>query len=283
MTKYFYTTVLALALITAYAVSQTGSYPSSSPQSNPPQNGSSATDKSVPQSDQPVDDQALQSKVHDQLGSNPAFSNVNATVKDGVATLEGKVASKQDRIEAKKTVQSVPGVKSVKDKLMVEASNKGDSSMPPSSHWMEPQSTGSSGSQRPSGQTGSSKSDQTGTMPQSDQTSSADSSTLQTQIQSALKNEPTLSNDSISVSVTDSTIDLTGTAASKKKKQTAKRIAQSYAGNRKVQDHITVSGMGNSPTATSPDTTTPHSPDDKNNPAQNTNQTPPPDQTTTPK
>jgi len=68
---------------------------------------------------------------------------------------------------------------------------------------------------------------------------------LQSQIQNALRNEPTLSSDNINVNVTDDTINLSGTVATGKEKQTAKRIAQSYAGNRKVKEHLTVSGKGN--------------------------------------
>jgi osmotically-inducible protein OsmY len=67
---------------------------------------------------------------------------------------------------------------------------------------------------------------------------------LQQQIQTALKNEPTLSNDSINVNVAADKIELSGTAASGKEKKTAQRIAESYAGNRKVENHITVSGQG---------------------------------------
>lgn len=75
------------------------------------------------------------------------------------------------------------------------------------------------------------------------QTSSGAGGELQGQIQNALKNEPTLANDNISVSVTDTEIDLSGTVASGKEKLTAKRIAQSYAGNRKVKEHLTMSGQ----------------------------------------
>ena len=64
------------------------------------------------------------------------------------------------------------------------------------------------------------------------------------QVQNALQKEPTLSNDNITVSVTDDTIELNGTVSSGKEKQTAKRIAQSYAGNRKVKEHLTVAGQG---------------------------------------
>jgi hypothetical protein len=88
----------------------------------------------------------------------------------------------------------------------------------------------------------------------------ASSSDLQSQIQNALKNEPTLSSDTVNANVTDSGIDLSGTVATGKEKQTAKRIAQSYAGNRKVTDHLTVSGRSSG-------TTTPDS--NSNNPSGN--------------
>jgi hypothetical protein len=61
------------------------------------------------------------------------------------------------------------------------------------------------------------------------------------QIQNALQKEPTLSSDSITVVVSEDAIELNGNVATSKEKQTAKRIAHSYAGNRKVRDHITVS------------------------------------------
>lgn len=73
----------------------------------------------------------------------------------------------------------------------------------------------------------------------------ASSSDLQAQIQNALKNEPTLANDNVNVSVTDTEIDLSGTVANGKAKQTAKRIAQSYAGNRRVKEHLTMGGQDN--------------------------------------
>jgi BRCT domain type II-containing protein len=69
---------------------------------------------------------------------------------------------------------------------------------------------------------------------------SESNSDLQGQIQNALKNEPTLANASINVRVTDDQIDLAGTVATAREKLTAKRIAQSYAGNRKVKERITL-------------------------------------------
>jgi osmotically-inducible protein OsmY len=229
----------------------------------------------MPQSDQTtgaVDDQALHTKVHEQLATNPALSNVNVTVNNGVVTLEGSVATKDDRKEAEKAAMAVPGVKKVKDKLKVGAPS---GTTPPSSNFSSSQQTSHGASTEPapaqdpgkassqsSSQTstsaGTQSSGQTGTsssMPQGDvNAAGTDNTTLQNQIQTALKNEPTLANDAITVNVTDSSVELSGTATSKKERQTAQRIAQSYANNRKVVDHITVSG---SSTTTPPDKTTP--------------------------
>jgi len=85
----------------------------------------------------------------------------------------------------------------------------------------------------------------TSSSPASDQPASSDSATLQTTIQDKLKSEPLLSSSNVNVNVTDSTIELSGTVSTGKEKQTAERIAQSYAGNRKVVDRITVTGKGN--------------------------------------
>jgi Flp pilus assembly secretin CpaC len=71
-----------------------------------------------------------------------------------------------------------------------------------------------------------------------------DTATLQSQIQNALQNEPTLHNDNLSVNVNESTIELGGSVQTSKEKQTARRIASSFAGNRRVKDRVTVSGRG---------------------------------------
>jgi osmotically-inducible protein OsmY len=73
-----------------------------------------------------------------------------------------------------------------------------------------------------------------------------DTATLQGQIQTALQNEPTLRNDALSVNVTDNTIELSGNVQTGKEKQTAHRIASSFAGNRRVKDRITLTGHGSS-------------------------------------
>ena len=76
-------------------------------------------------------------------------------------------------------------------------------------------------------------------------TGASDTNQLQSQIQGAIQNEPTLSGSNVNVNVTDTAIELSGTVPTGKEKQTAKRIAQSYAGNRKVVDRLTVTGRGN--------------------------------------
>ena len=79
-------------------------------------------------------------------------------------------------------------------------------------------------------------------------------------IQTAFKNEPTLTSSGVSVDVSSDTITLSGSAPSQKDRDEAKRIAQSFAGNRKVVDNVKVSGMGSG----SPDTTS--SPNSTTNP-----------------
>jgi hyperosmotically inducible protein len=65
---------------------------------------------------------------------------------------------------------------------------------------------------------------------------------LQSQIQVALTNEPTLANSNINVNVTEDEIALSGSVSNGKERQTAERIARSFAENRRVTDHLTVGG-----------------------------------------
>ncbi len=81
-------------------------------------------------------------------------------------------------------------------------------------------------------------------------TPDVDSRTLQGEIDSALKSDPTLANSQVSVQVSDSQITLSGSVPSGKDKVTATRIAQSYAGNRRVKDQVTVAGRRQKPETT---------------------------------
>ena len=72
------------------------------------------------------------------------------------------------------------------------------------------------------------------------------SAALQSRIADAIRNEPTLTDSHVAVNVTDNSIDLTGTVGSSQDKQTAERIAQSFDGNRKLNDKLMISGHGHS-------------------------------------
>jgi len=67
-------------------------------------------------------------------------------------------------------------------------------------------------------------------------------SDLQSQIQNALSKEPTLSGESVRVSVAEDNIEMSGNVGSAREKLTATRIVQSYAGNKKVVNHLTIGG-----------------------------------------
>ena len=84
---------------------------------------------------------------------------------------------------------------------------------------------------------------QSGTTPSS---SGSGMLTLQNQIQTKIKNDPTLTNSTVSVNVGASSIDLSGTVGSSQAKARAERIAQSYAQNRKVTNNLQVTGAGDS-------------------------------------
>ncbi|HYX51881.1 MAG TPA: BON domain-containing protein [Candidatus Limnocylindrales bacterium] len=92
---------------------------------------------------------------------------------------------------------------------------------------------------------------------------------LQREIQNALGKEPTLSGDSVNVAVSGENIETNGTVNTAKEKLTATRIVQSFAGNRKVVNHITV-GHG----STSPASSSQESPDDHRPANSNTNPSP---------
>ncbi|HKD78401.1 MAG TPA: BON domain-containing protein [Candidatus Angelobacter sp.] len=93
---------------------------------------------------------------------------------------------------------------------------------------------------------------------------------LQSQIQNALNKEPTLTGDSTHVTVTPEAIELAGNVGTSKEKITATRIVQSYAGSKKVMNHLTIGGKGSpstqpqeNPETNHPGSTTPATNPDK--------------------
>ena len=87
---------------------------------------------------------------------------------------------------------------------------------------------------------------QSSTAPSTSQAAGS-SDQVKSDIQTALRNEPTLTSSSITVDVTDDSIQLNGSASSAKERDEAKRIAQSFAGNRRVVDNVKVSGSSSNP------------------------------------
>jgi osmotically-inducible protein OsmY len=77
---------------------------------------------------------------------------------------------------------------------------------------------------------------------------SVDSATLKDQLDSAFQAEPSLTGSNIQVSVSDTTVDLTGTVPTRKQQTTATRIARSYSENRRVIDQLKIAGVANTTT-----------------------------------
>ncbi len=63
---------------------------------------------------------------------------------------------------------------------------------------------------------------------------------LESRIQSALGKDPTLSHVNVHVAVSAEAVELTGSVASSRERLTATRIAQSFAGSKRVVTRITV-------------------------------------------
>jgi len=76
-------------------------------------------------------------------------------------------------------------------------------------------------------------------LPQSD---AAPTNDLEGSIQSALQQDPTLKDSSITVSLKNGGIELSGTTPSGKEKKTAERIAKANANGKPVTNHIKVTG-----------------------------------------
>jgi hypothetical protein len=76
---------------------------------------------------------------------------------------------------------------------------------------------------------------------------------LHQRIDAALHSEPTLSGSNLTVNVSDDSIDLSGTVSNSKDRLTAHRIVQSFAGNRRVRERVTVAG--GSPRSSTPNAT----------------------------
>ena len=73
---------------------------------------------------------------------------------------------------------------------------------------------------------------------------------VKSDIQSAYKNDPDLNNANINVVVTEQAVQLSGSVPNSRDKDMARRIAESFSGNRNVVDGLTVAGGGAGSSAT---------------------------------
>ena len=246
--------------------------PDTNGQTTPQQNQQVATQPTPPpsQNTAKVGDSQLQTAVKDKLAADPAFANVQVAVDGGgKVTLDGTVNSSADKKKAKDAAKSVAGVRKVKENLKVNG--KEGKNQPQSSSAAGPgmgffahqdaaqgnasQNTAGSiagnsqTSANPTSSAAPASTPQAGGMGQTGATPAAtgrDTLTLQKQIETQIKNDPSLTDSSVSVNVSESAIDLNGTVGSNKAKVNAERIAQSYAQNKKVNDNLQVTGAGNS-------------------------------------
>jgi Flp pilus assembly secretin CpaC len=77
-------------------------------------------------------------------------------------------------------------------------------------------------------------------MPPDQQAQPLSTEQVQDQIQQGLNSEPSLSHTKISVKTNDDSVVLSGTVENEDQHESALRIAQSYAGDRKIVDKIQV-------------------------------------------
>jgi cytoskeletal protein RodZ len=88
------------------------------------------------------------------------------------------------------------------------------------------------------------KPDDTSKMPQSDAAPTASTGDVQSNIQSAIQKDPTLSTANVTVNVTGKTVELSGTVPNKDAKDTAERLAKDNANGMKVKNHLKVASAG---------------------------------------
>lgn len=263
MKKTLYFTVLSLAFALAYTLSARAQEKSPAPAE--PQAG--ATTAEATENAAATNDKALRTQIETQLAKDTAFQDLTVDVNHSVATLKGRVATRADRDRAKEVVGGIRSVAEVKDFIEIggvpsASANPATSSTTPASgqgnaSGAATQNAGAAASNNQNENKGANPESSGATMPattptagganisglpQSDIETAGGSQgeTLQSEIENAYSKEPALANSSIGVKVTPSEIQLSGKAENSKQKATARRIAQSYANNRRVVDKVTV-------------------------------------------
>lgn len=194
----------------------------------------------------------VQNRIQQALQKDAALaSSVNANVANNQVILSGTVPSAQEKQRAEELAEANADGLQVVNNINVSSSAgaaagtaggvsgaaTGAQPQPPASSGQAGAVSGQAGAQ----QQGTTSSGAQGT---TSETGGMAPDQLKAQIQNAFQSEPTLSSCNITTNVSADTIELAGTCPTGKEKQTARRMAQSLAGNRRVVDRITVTGEG---------------------------------------
>ena len=172
-----------------------------------------------------------QSQVQDALQRQMPSGAGNVTVSvagDNSIQLTGTVSSDDEKKQAEQIAHAAAPDQTIINNLSVSGSGAGSSSRAASSAATTPSASGEAN-----------ESGQSAKLPQSDMGASG-TGAIQSKIQVGIKAEPMLSDSSITVDTTDTSIDLSGTVTSKAAEDKALEIARANAGGRKVIDHLRV-------------------------------------------
>jgi osmotically-inducible protein OsmY len=175
----------------------------------------SPSETSVPGAEQSPD-QDLARQIRQQFASDTAFQSIEVNVINGVAILEGPVASKSDRKRAVNRVKVLPNVSRIDDRLTINAQAvKGASA--------NTYAASNAAFDAP--------------MP--------NAAEVANEIIDAVADEPALATSRVNVTVAGDIIELTGTVRSKKQRDRIRDIANSFAVHSRVVDRLKVVAQNN--------------------------------------
>ena len=156
-------------------------------------------------------DQDLLREIQQQFATDAAFQSIQVKVSNGVVVLEGPVESKRDRWRAVNSVEVLPHVTRIEDRLTISA-------------------------QAVAGATASTYTSSNATL---DSTTSK-ATEVANEITVALENDPTLANSRVNVTVAGDRIELTGTVVTKEQREKVREIAKSFAVHSHVINKVTI-------------------------------------------
>jgi osmotically-inducible protein OsmY len=195
----------------------------------------------------------IQSQIQQALRNEPALSptvasNISVNVIGNNLVLSGVVPSEADKEKVHQVAQQKAGGMQIVNNVQVSSSapSASSSNMSTAASGSNPPSTsaqtgaavsgGPAGSTQPSAGAGHEAGAPIGGM-----TTAQSANDLKSQIENSLQREQLTG---VIVNVGDTVVELTGTVQNGRQKETARRIAQSYAANRRVVDHIKLMGHG---------------------------------------